>query len=175
MAKYTRDITIENMTIEDCEMSGVGLEECFMPIVRGCRILRATSPTYLGLGLGYGVWLGTATYAGLVENCYFEECRHSVAAGGETPSFYGSVYKNNSINAGVGSEDFDCHEATYGYRFVGNTTNANRAYAAAASAATTGPPSTRPLSPMPISATPTTTAGHRPVAASRWYLFRSSR
>jgi len=117
-----QNINIEGVIIDSCEAAGVWLGTGIQGSVKKCRILNVTSPEYLAT-LGYGVLIGSG-FGAVIENNYFERCRHSVAAGA-TPTPFNAIIKDNySYNCGIGTNDYDCHAATIGFVFENNTTHA---------------------------------------------------
>lgn len=118
-----KNLTVDQVVIDSCEGAGVWLGTGIQGFVTRCQILNATSPEYLGGGLGYGILIGSG-YGTVIDNNYFERCRHSVASGG-TPTPFNAIIKNNySYNSGLGTPDYDCHGATIGFVFENNTTHA---------------------------------------------------
>nr|DAL04211.1 MAG TPA: Right handed beta helix region [Crassvirales sp.] len=117
-----QNVNIEGVVIDSCEAAGVWLGTGIQGAVKKCQILNTTSPEYLAT-LGYGVLIGSG-YGAVIENNYFERCRHSVASGG-TPTPFNAIIKDNySYNCGLGTNDYDCHAATIGFVFENNTTHA---------------------------------------------------
>jgi hypothetical protein len=129
IAKRCVDVLVEGLTIDDAEDCGVSLDDCVGGIVRGNRVAGCTSSATIG-NTGYGVALYSTSNA-LVEGNRFERCRHSVAGGGRTPSYGCNIVNNSATSGGIGTVDFDCHEATFDWLFQGNESQGSGGYAAA--------------------------------------------
>lgn len=114
--------TFEGITIDSCESNGFWFGNGANQTVRKCKIMNATSPTYIG-NLGYGVGIGGG-FGALIEENYFERCRHSIAAGANPPTFHPIFRGNYSKNCGLGTSDIDCHAATIGPVYENNTSYA---------------------------------------------------
>lgn len=106
--------------IDSCESNGFWFGTGVRQTVQNCRIKNATSPEY-GIGTtGYGVGLGGG-FGAIIEGNYIENCRHSIAAGGN-PACFNPVYRNNyTYNCGRGTSDIDVHGSVIGPLIEGNT------------------------------------------------------
>lgn len=115
-----RDVTVENVIIDNMETVGVWTGTGIQATVQGCTIRECTSPGYLGVSYGYGVSI-SGGFGTVVRNNFIQHCRHSIAGGGNPTSFNAVIDGNHSIDCGLGTQDIDCHESCVGYKIVNNT------------------------------------------------------
>jgi len=120
---YGRDITLNRVTLDGAEDTGLGLRAVLNGRITNSTVRHSTSSTKTGgsfgpTGYGAVIWDGSRHIA--VEDNYFYDNRHHVAGGGVWPPAFVDVKGNDGQRAS--SAGYDCHEPCHYWTFESNTT-----------------------------------------------------
>jgi hypothetical protein len=118
--EYNVGSKVKDVKVDAAEDQGVTVKSSTeVSVVRGAYT-NCTSSATLG-NTGYGVAFLNGTTFSSVKDSYFYNCRHSVSGGGILSTWYVDVVGCYSENSGLSTQDFDCHEPCFYWRFINNT------------------------------------------------------
>jgi len=135
--KHGANVTLSNMTVENCTYTGISLEECYQGNVFNNTVIRSNRG-----GTGYGIIMYSCAAINISNNTFID-CRHAVDCSGGFPTRYITIANNYIAQENPHSYGISTHASAEDiiidgnwldncgihYRGINGTISDNRIYA----------------------------------------------